>query len=295
MRRRVLGAGVVVLSTLIGSCDPSGTVFTSLPVETRFAFVNLSRTFYATIRVCDGAASNESCSMAPLLAPGAIFREDFRKLVGTGCPDSVDLRLLLYRRIDDTLPIGLDESEAVEAVPIVAGEIAGVPACAVQPLVSYTVVNWDADPGVARVKIAQNTLVDEQIRMSGIFPNKDAAWEIHGVASSLATAPPPLLLSVETIAGKVTAAAGSGVAGIGVLLRTRFRVRLDDDDAENDPDVGFSDPIAFTVTDDSGAFSFDRPPGGYQIEFFSDDFEFRPASVALETPIEVVQVLAEPL
>ena len=202
---------------------------------------------------------------------------------------------LTLRVANDTVPIGLDEGEAVEQMPSVAGEVLDVPACRVEPLVTYTVVNWDAPEGEARVKIAQGSAVEEQIRTSGIFPNVDAAWKIEGVTPSLASAAPPAPLTTESISGRVTLPDGSGVAGVGVLLRTRFRVRLSDGDTSNDPDAGFSDPIAFTLTDESGAFSINRPAGGYQLEFFSDDFTFRPAAVTLETPIEVVQIIAEPL
>ena len=88
---------------------------------------------------------------------------------------------------------------------------------------------------------------------------------------------------------------GSGVADIGVLLRTRFRIRLTDDDADNDPDAGFGDPIAVTATDANGEFSFNRPPGAYRIEFFSDDFAFLPAFIDVEAPIGVISTIVEPL
>ena len=64
-----------------------------------------------------------------------------------------------------------------------------------------------------------------------------------------------------------------------------------------DPDEGrvFSDPIAFAVTDASGAFVLDRPPGIYRIEVFSDDFSFRPSAMTLESPIQGITIVAEPL
>lgn len=295
---RAYGAARLIplaLPVFIGSCGSVGMVFTNPSIETRFSFVNFSRSAYAAIGVRDSSAASEDFAFSPLLPPGAIFRADFRELTQVGCPGSVDLRLLVYRRVNDTVPIGLDEGEAVEQTPSVAGEVLDVPACRVEPLVTYTVVNWDAPDGEARVKIAQGSAVEEQIRTSGIFPNVDAAWEIEGVAASLASAAPPAPLTTESISGRVTLPDGSGVAGVGVLLRTRFRVRLSDGDTSNDPDAGFSDPIAFTSTDESGAFSINRPAGGYQLEFFSDDLTFRPAAVTLETPIEVVQIIAEPL
>jgi hypothetical protein len=85
------------------------------------------------------------------------------------------------------------------------------------------------------------------------------------------------------------------LADIGVLIRTRFRVRLDDADAGNDPDAGFGEPIAVTTTAADGTFLFERPPGAYRVELFSDAFAFRPAIIDLETPSERIIVLAEPL
>ena len=295
MRRGACGVCAVILGMLVGSCGTAGPVFSSLPPETRVAFLNLSLDFYAVLGVRDSSVADSTFTMSPLLAPGAAYREDFRKLVGVGCPGFVDLRLLLYRRVEETVPIGLDTTEDVEQAPILAGEILGLPACAIAPLVAYTIVNWEAPDGTARIKIAQFSEVDQEISNLGLFPNVDNAWEIEGVTASLASIMPPALLPDAPISGRVTLANGTGVAGVGVLIRTRFRVRLDDTDFTNDPDAGFSDPIAFTVTDTSGAFTIDRPPGAYQLEFFSDDFTFRPASLTLETPIEVIQIIAESL
>lgn len=295
MRRAALNVGTVITGMLMGSCSAPGPDFVDLPVETRLVFLNLSLDFYATVGVRDSSAADSQFMMSPLLAPGAAHRGDFSEFIGTGCPGFVDLRLLLYRRINETVPIGDDQSEAVETAPIVAGEIFGLPACAIVPLVAYTIVNWDAPDGTTRVKIAQGSAVEDEINSSGIFPNVDNAWEIDGVSSSLVGFPPPALQANAPISGKVTLPDGTGVSGIGVLIRTFFRVRLADADPTNDPDSGFGDPIAFANTDALGNFTIDRPPGAYQLEFFSDDFEFRPAAVALETPIEVVQIIAEPL
>src|SRR5690606_23188781 len=146
----------------------------------------------------------------------------FADLTTSTCPGSLDLRVFLYRRINEDEPIGLDPGEAVEPAPIVAGEVANVPACAVEPVETYTLVNWDAGEGVARVKIAQDTAIDATIRSQGIFPNKDAAWDVVGVDPALAAVPPPSHAPANRVAGHVTLADGTGVAGIGVLLRTRF-------------------------------------------------------------------------
>ena len=287
----------IAMLAAIASCVPEEGAFVAREVETRFAFTNFSQRFYATlaIRENDAVASSRAYVRLAMLAPGATVRGDFVELLGTGCPRQLDLRVRLYRRVNEDVPIGLDAGEAVEATPIAAGEILGVPACSVVPLETYTIVIWDAPEGTARVKLAQGTPVESAIIASGIFPNVDAAWEIEGVDSALADTAAPPLAADESIAGRVTLADGTGIEGIGVLVRARFRIRLDDADTDNDPDAGFGDPIAFTGTDAAGAFLIERPAGAYRIEFFSDDFAFRPAMVEVESPIESIRIVAEPL
>lgn len=297
--RCLVGLLLIVVSATV-SCDLSGPTLIGVPVETRFAFVNFSKTHYASLAVrihCgdDCVDPTSEYVKTPLLAPGAIYRVDFRTLLGTGCPDALDFRLFVYRRANADVPIGLDDGEVPEQDPVVAGTLENIPACNVQALVGYTVVNWDAPDGTARVKIAQGSAVETALRDSGEFANVDVAWELEGVDPALADQPPPALAPAEPIGGRVTLADGSGVEGVGVLIRSRFRVRLDDADSDNDPDAGFSDPIAFTTTDADGAFSIDRPAGGYRVEFFSDDSSFRPPVMDLETPVDVIQVIAEPL
>lgn len=298
---RLIVTGFAMMFVMMaGSCDLSMPTLIGVPVETRFAFVNLSRTQYATLALRvhadeDGKNQQEAPFVqTPLLAPGAAYRTDFTELLGDACPNALDLRLYLYRRVHTDVPIGLDEGEAVEPAPVVAGTVENIPACNVQALVTYTVVNWDAPEGVARIKIAQGSEVDQAIQEAGLFPNVDAAWEIEGIEPDLAETPPPAPASNEPIAGRVTLIDGTGVEGVGVLVRTRFRVRLDDADTDNDPDAGFSDPIAFTTTDGDGAFALERPAGAYRLEFFSDDLSFRPAVMDLESPIESIRVIAEP-
>lgn len=257
--------------------------FLSPVVETRFAFGNLSQRFYAAVGVRENTPDDgNSFVLSPLMPPGAIYRVDFRDLLGTGCPGAVDVRLWQYRRIREDLPIGLDEGEQVEFLPIVAGELSDLPVCDVEPLVTYTIIHRDAAEGTARVKIAQGSTLETD-------------WAIDGVLPTLANQPPPPTATKEPIGGRVALADGSGVAGIGVLLRTFFRVRDDDSDPTNDPDSGYSEPISFTETAINGAFSFDRPAGAYQIEFFSDAYSFRPSAIAVESPIGVVQIIAEGL
>jgi hypothetical protein len=285
---------VVVSVAPIASCTIDGTAFVTLPVETRVAFINFSQSFYASLGIRE-SGTDDAFTETPLLAPGATFRDTFLETVGSGCPDRVDLRLFLYARTNGEVPIGLDDVEAVDSTPIVAGETLGVPACEIQAVETYTIVNWEADLGVAQVKIAQGTVIEDVIREDGFFDGPDGTWEIVGVEGGLADVVAPILARSESLSGSVILADGSGVADVGVLLRTRFRVRSDDADPDNDPDAGFGAPIAFTSTDDDGRFSFDRPAGAYEVEFFSDDFAFRPASVIVESPIDVVTVVAEPI
>jgi hypothetical protein len=295
MKRITCGLVATVLATV--SCVPIVPAVADLPIETKLAVTNFSTRFYAAmaVRAHDPQNAGAPFVTLPLLAPGATYRTRFLDVVGEGCPDSVDLRIFLYRRINDELPIGLDPGETVESTPVVADEIFDVPACNVQPLESYTVVNWDAPEGMARVKIAQNTPVDDVIRDLGLFPNVDAAWVVSGVADHLMSTTPPGLLASEPLDGRVTMPDGTGVAGVGVLIRSRFRVRLGDGDPTNDPDAGFGEPIAFTEADAQGLFAFERPPGGYQVEFFSDEFAFRPAIVEVESPQQSIVVIAERL
>ena len=51
----------------------------------------------------------------------------------------------------------------------------------------------------------------------------------------------------------------------------------------------------FTETDDEGRFMLERPPGAYRVEFFSDDLTFRPAMIDVESPLDDILTVAEPL
>jgi hypothetical protein len=285
------------LAITLTSCGAFNPTFVGLPAETNIAFINLSRMSYAAfgVRVNAGDGNTAAFTASPLLPPGGIFRIAFSDLLGNACPDALDFQVFVYRRVNDDVPIGLDPTEDVEPAPIAVGQVLGVPACNVQPLVTYTVANWDAPEGTARVKFAQGSAVDTAITMSGVFPNADAAWEVTGVDPTLAAEPPPSIAAPEPISGRVVLANGAPVPDVGVLIRTFFRARLDDADDSNDPDSGFSDPIAFSLTGADGAFNLNRPPGGYRMEFFSDEFSFRPAIVDVETPLSTVLIVAEPL
>ena len=265
------------------------------PVATRLAFTNLSIEYYAALSIRPHSDSADAAwSTTPLLAPGADYRADFADFIGNACPGSLDLRIYLYRRVNSTVPIGLDETEAVESTPIVAGQVLNVPACDVAVVEDYTIVNWEAPEGTARVKIAQSTAIETEIIARNMFPNVDAAWEVTGVDSALLPADPPALAEDQAIRGQVTLADGTGIENIGVMLRSRYRVRLDDADATNDPDVGWSEPIALTVTDAAGEFQIDRPSGVYRVEVFADGYLFQPPWIDVETPLQQITILAQP-
>jgi hypothetical protein len=276
------------------SCDVQRGL---LPIETGFGFTNLSRTQYAALGIRQHAASGAEQTafhLTALLPPGATTRVRFLEALGEACPDALDFRIFIYLRTNRDVPIGLDPGEQVDPEPVAAGEVLGVPACSVQPLETYTIVNWDAPAGEARVKFAQATPVETAIRSAGLFPNADAVWESQGADPDLARTAPPALADPAPIAGHVLSPTGAPWEGVVVVLRTRFRVRADDGDPANDPDSGFGEPIDFVLTDANGAFQFDRPPGAYRVEVFSDDLVFQPASVDVEVPQSSLVFIAEP-
>jgi len=294
VRRRTTAIVVGMVLSAGLSCVP-GSPDTPL-VATRLAFTNLSLRFYAALALRPHSESADaSWAKTPLLAPGATFRADFADLLGTACPGSLDLRIYLYKRVNESVPIGLDETEAVESAPVAAGQVLDVPACGVELVEDYTIVNWEAPEGTARVKIAQGTAIETEIVNLGLFPNVDAAWEVTGVDPALLPADPPTLAPKQPIRGQVTTLDGTGIENIGVLLRSRFRVRLGDVETGSDPDDGWSElPIALTKADATGAFQIDRPAGVYRVEAFADGYLFRPPWVDLETPLQQITILAEP-
>ena len=298
MRRSFLVTSVCCLALGAVSCtsiDLSSLGLSrpvTLPVETRFAFTNLSIGAYAALEM--RAHGDPDYVTLPLLPPGGTYRDDFTEVLGNACPGALDFRLLLYRRVNGSIPIGLDTGEAVETTPMVAGEVLGVPACDVEPVEVYTIVNWESPEGTAKIKFAQDTPVDTRIRQLGLFPNADVAWEIAGVDPTLATIAPPSLAPSDAIAGRVVGRNGAGIENIGVLLRTRWRARLDDTNASNDPDSGYSAPIAVTKTDNNGRFSLARPAGVYRVEVFQDGYLFRPDVMDVETPLSEIIFVAEP-
>lgn len=277
------------------ACGPTPTTgISNLPLETGIGFVNFSQRFYVAFRIRAHADDQSTAYFASdLLAPGASQRVRMLDAVGTGCAGSFDVQVFLYQRVDERTPIGLDPGEMVKAFPVAAGQIENVPACDVSQLETYTIVNFDAPLGVARVKFAQDTPIDQAIRDSGRFANVDAAWEVSGVDPLIASQSPPAPAPAAPITGSVTDASGNPFEGVGVLVRTRFRVRVNDSNTGNDPDVGYGEPIDVAVTDANGRFEFDRPAGAYELEFFADGLAFRPAVLELESPSDAVSVIAE--
>jgi len=282
---------------LVPGCGILGDGSADLPIETSVSFTNLSRSMYVQfdIRPHDPATSEDAYRATPLLPPGATSRQRFLEMLGDPCPGAIDLRVYLFRRVREDLPIGLDEGEQVDPVPIAAGEVLQVPACDAAVVETYTIVNWDAQPSQARVKLAQATPVETVIRELDMFPNVAAVWVVDGVDPALVGAAPAALAAIDPIEGRVLLADGTPLPNIGVLLRARFRVRLADEQAGNDPDAGFGEPIDLATTDETGAFRFDRPPGAYRVEAFSDEFLFRPPGTDVESPTDSLWIIAEPL
>ncbi|MEK6674975.1 MAG: hypothetical protein AABZ47_04890 [Planctomycetota bacterium] len=273
------------------------------PIDTRVFLVNFAQRLYATARIREHRPPDDLSGFSdtiPLLPPGGIHRASFRDFMDTGCPGAIDVEVLLYRRLNEDMPIGLDPGEEIIPMPVAAGRIFNLPACCIVPVETYTIVNWEPVDGVYRVKFAQGTAIDEFLDRTNRFPNADNVWGFDGVDLTLAELAPPPAAQTDALQGRVVEVVESdsvsearGVAGIGVLLRTRYRVRLGDDDLANDPDDGFSDPIDFQITDNLGVFSFERPAGAYRVEFFSDDYVFRPDSIDVESPNSGIEVLAE--
>jgi len=153
----------------------------------------------------------------------------------------------------------------------------------------------DAVEGPAGADVTYYNAVDQAIRDSGRFPNEDAAWEIDGVAPELGGIAPNALAPVEPITGRVVQANGAGVGGVLVLLHSRFRNSLDCSNPSREADAGYSEVFDFAESDAAGRFVLNRPAGIYQLVFASDGFAFRPEIINIETPLEDIQVLAEPL
>lgn len=291
-----LGVSAIAFCWLTVACVPT-PVFVNQPIETRFSFLNFDTDAYVMLGLREHTIDGEPGEYVytPLLSPGGVFRENFSAFLGTANPASFDARVLVYARVNGEIPIGLDNTEEVFPEPTAAGEVLDIPADSVQTLETYTIVNWDAPDGQARVKFAQCSLVDQVIRDSGRFPDEDAAWEIDGVQEDLAAITPNDPAPVEPITGRVVQANGAGVSGVLVLLHSRFRNTLDCSDPSREGDSGYSEVLDFAETDADGRFVLYRPAGIFELLFASDDFAFRPGVMDIETPLDDIHVLAEPL
>ncbi|MHC5109779.1 MAG: carboxypeptidase-like regulatory domain-containing protein [Planctomycetota bacterium] len=279
-------------SLLILGCGTGLDSDTGRDVETGYAFTNLSRSRYAALEIRPHGGDQPFASTS-LLAPGATQRLRFLEVFGDACPDALDMRVSLYARVNEDTPIGIDEGEVVQDQPLTVGEIEDIPLCSADVLETFTIVNWDAPEGTGRVKLAQGTSLDELYFELGLFPNEDNVWEFAGRADGFKDLDAPALASMESLTGRVISPEGAGISDIGVLIRSRFRVRLNDEDLSNDPDSGFGEPVAFTTTDEDGAFAIDRPAGVYRVEFFADGFLFRPVFMDVEVPAGSLISIAE--
>ena len=253
-------------------------------METEFSLVNLSQQWYATIGLRPAASDDSAYVQSDLVPPGAVFRERFFELFPEtgGCPDRLDLRVYLYKRANDDVPIGMDPGEAVESQPVASGEVLNVLACEQVVASTYTIVLRDSEEGTGVLRFAQETGAEQERTFTGrSLPDLDTV---------------PEHLASASLSGVVTLEDGTPVEGIGVLVRSRYRVSSDDSELCPDEPVGlcFGEPIAIDSTDEEGRFSFDRPPGAYQVEVFADGFTFRPVWVVVESPIDNITFVAEP-
>jgi hypothetical protein len=276
----------------ISSCSPQQLV---LPIETEFSLLNLSRDWYATIALrptSPAGASEAEYVQSPLLPPGAVFRRRFLELFPQtgGCPDFIDLRVHLYKRVNADVPIGLDPGEAVVPQAIASGEAVGVNACGGDepPSATYTIVLRDSAEGTIILRIAQGT-------------GREVGLEFSGAEAPELDQIPPLL-DAASLDVSVLTSDGRPLAGVGVLLRTRVRPDVDPPPAccsvgPSDPNEAtqccWGAPVAIGVTDDAGAFEFERPPGAYLVEAFADGLLFRPPLVVIESPLDNVTFIAE--
>lgn len=279
-----------------------------LPVETEFFLLNLTRNRFVTVALRDNDASGVGNSRAfiqsPLIPPGAVLRQRFLDLFPEtgGCPDRLDVRAHVYELIaSDSQPgstpiAGLPcvdhppDLSDVNPVAVASAEFSGVPACELIVLSTYTIVLRETEDVFGELVFAQGVPgLPAPVR-------RLTQPEIDDLPAL------PSMLQDEPLTGQVLTPNGQPVGGIGVLLRTRFRITADDSgkcpDADiclGDEPVGFcySGPVALCKTADDGRFEFNRPPGAYRVEVFQDGFEFRPCSVIVETPLNNITIIAE--
>lgn len=264
------------------------------PIETEFSLINLSRQWYWTVAMRTSGSGGAYRQLSELLPPGAVLRKRFLDVLpeSGGCPEKIDLRLYLFSVTQDSVPTivpgdpcagdqctQLDFDSFVDPNSVIATEFSGISVCppGAVPLSTFTMALLES----GLVRFAQGSGREEKRMIKReLLPSPD---------------PMPTVLDGDDISGVVLNELGDLQAGVGVLLRTRYRVNEDDTElCPNDP-VGLclSDPIAFCVTDEQGAFCFSRPAGAYLVEVFGDGFLFRPKFELIEAPIDNILFVAE--
>ncbi len=279
---RWLGFALLATATL-SSCDFPTTPLT-LPVETEFALINLSPRWYATVGLRPSAAPGipeTEYIQSDLIPPWAVYRERFRTLFPQtgGCPDRLDLRVYLYKRVNEDVPVDIDPGEEVDPRAVASGE-ASILACGTVVAGTFTIVVLETTEGMGAVRVGEGTAAEDVV----IFEGR-ALPDLEVVPARLASAP---------LSGRVVTPEGTPVDEIGVLLRPPPTI----DDRVRCPDapvgVCIGAPISFTKTDSEGRFAFDRPPGTYQVEVFADGMLFRPGFLVVASPIDDILFFAEP-
>ena len=276
-----------------------------VPVEREYDLLNITGRWYAVFHMKPSAVESWSCGTTAvctdLLPPGAGVRgrffDDFPETLG--CPRSLDFRIWLFKRVNDGVPIGEDPGEEVMPEPVARGEFKNINACSNDPFIRvFNAVLRESEEGAGVVDF------------STVYPPPKF------LNDNMLPEPSPLpdRARAEPLEGHVLDPHGQPIAGIGLLLRTRVRLNLDgtnlppccsDGPSPPQPFSSLSDqelhnccvtePIDVAVTDAEGYFEFDRPEGVYLIEPFGNDYEFRPVGVVVDTPIDNILIIAEPL
>lgn len=276
-----------MLLLVLVSCS-TGLETLTLPFETEFFLLNLTRDRYLTVALRDndleGTGDDRPFVQSPLIPPGAVMRRRFFDLFPEtqGCPDRLDLRVHLYKQTNPAKPIGRDPTDPGELAVLASAEFLGVSACEAVVFSTYTIVLRETETEPGDLVFFQDFGSASPIRT---IPDKALA-DLEEV--------PPLLES-EELTGQVLMRDGTPLPDIGVLLRTRYRVTVNDTELCPDEPVGrcYSAPIAYDITDAQGRFTFDRPPGAYMVQAFADGFLFRPGFVIIESPLNNVTIIGE--
>lgn len=284
MTRRLFAP--LLLSSLL-SCSLQPATLT-LPLETEFFLLNLTRDRYLTVALRDndlqGTGNDRPFVQSPLIPPGAVMRRRFFDLFPEtqGCPDRLDLRVHLYKQTNPGEPIGRDPTDPGELFAFASAEFLGVSACDLVVASTYTIVLRETETEPGDLVFVQD------------FESASNVRTISGTALADLEEVPALLESQE-LGGQVVQPDGTPLSDIGILLRTRYRVTDNDFARCPDEPAGrcYGAPIAYDITDAQGRFSFDRPPGAYMVQAFADGFLFRPGFVILESPLNNATIIAE--